>query len=160
MKVECCAGVKMVLSEEPVGAALAARSKRGNMKKSLLFIALAFIFTPHVFAKDSVYIEKKAFDQDSKAAQLREKVNADKFKSTEAMDKGHKDTAVNKSAIEAFMARYISTPFGYLENVVGVEINFNKIFYSPEILSNVTELVDDIAVLDKELRALEAEIAL
>ena len=30
------------------------------------------------------------------------------------------------------MARYISKPFVYLENVVGVELNFNKIFYKPK----------------------------
>ena len=41
----------------------------------------------------------------------------------------HKDVAANQEAIAAFMARYISKPFQYLENVVGVELNFNKIFY-------------------------------
>ena len=72
----------------------------------------------------------------------------------------HKESAANQAAIEAFMARYISKPFEYLENVVGVEINFNKIFYSPEELSDVNEIIADIAALDKELKALEAEIAL
>lgn len=37
----------------------------------------------------------------------------------------HKDEAVNQAAIAAFMAKYISNPFEYLENVVGVELNFN-----------------------------------
>jgi type I restriction enzyme M protein len=49
----------------------------------------------------------------------------------------HKDAAANQAAIAAFMAKYISKPFSYLENVVGVELNFNKIFYQPEKLRPV-----------------------
>jgi len=49
----------------------------------------------------------------------------------------HKDEAENLAAIAAFMAKYITKPFDYLENVVGVEINFNKVFYKPEKLRAV-----------------------
>lgn len=72
----------------------------------------------------------------------------------------HKDPAANQSAIETFMARYISKPFVYLENAVGVELNFNKVFYKPEPLRPVNEIKAEIADLDKELKALEAELAL
>lgn len=72
----------------------------------------------------------------------------------------HKDATANQAAIEAFMARYISKPFAYLENVVGVELNFNKIFYSPGKLRDVKEIIADIAALDKELKTLEAELLL
>jgi len=72
----------------------------------------------------------------------------------------HKDEAANQAAIEAFMARYISKPFEYLENVVGVELNFNKIFYKPETLRPVNEIVTEIETLDEELKALEAELAI
>jgi len=72
----------------------------------------------------------------------------------------HKDEAENQAAIEAFMAKYISKPFAYLENVVGVEINFNKIFYKPEKLRKVSEILVEIAALDKELKRLEAGLAL
>lgn len=37
------------------------------------------------------------------------------------------------------MARYVSKPFKYLENTIGVELNFNKVFYKPE---QPTEIVD------------------
>jgi type I restriction enzyme M protein len=37
----------------------------------------------------------------------------------------HRDEVANRAAIAAFMAKYITKPFEYLENVVGVEINFN-----------------------------------
>lgn len=72
----------------------------------------------------------------------------------------HKDPVTNRATIEAFMARYISKPFEYLGNVVGVEINFNKIFYKPEVLRSVSDISAEIADLDKALKALEAELDL
>lgn len=71
-----------------------------------------------------------------------------------------KDPAANQAAIEAFMARYISKPFVYLENVVGVELNFNKIFCKPEKLRPVSTITAEIADLDKSLKAMEAELGL
>ena len=72
----------------------------------------------------------------------------------------HKEPAKNHTAIETFMARYISKPFICMENVVGVELNFNKIFYKPEILKPVIEIAAEIGELDAALKALEAELAL
>ena len=67
----------------------------------------------------------------------------------------HRDADENWAAIVAFMAKYITKPFEYLENVVGVEINFNKVFYKPEKLRSVEEILGEIAMLDDELRELE-----
>lgn len=72
----------------------------------------------------------------------------------------NKDPAANQAAIAAFMVRFIKKPFVYLENVVGVELNFNKIFYKPESLRPVYEIAAEISELDKLLQALEAELAL
>ena len=72
----------------------------------------------------------------------------------------NKDETLNQQAIEAFMAKYISKPFEYLENVVGVEINFNKIFYKPEAQHSVAEVLKEIAALDEELKKLDEAIAL
>lgn len=58
------------------------------------------------------------------------------------------------------MARYISKPFEYLENVVGVELNFNKIFYQPEKLRDVSAILGEIADVDGRLKLLEQEILL
>jgi type I restriction enzyme M protein len=71
-----------------------------------------------------------------------------------------KDPAANQLAIEAFMERYITKPFAYLESVVGVELNFNKIFYKPETLRPVCEIAAEIARLDAALKQLEVELAL
>jgi len=72
----------------------------------------------------------------------------------------HRDEAANLAAIADFMAKYITRPFAYLENVLGVELNFNKIFYKPEKLREVVDILTEIDALDGELEALEAELAL
>jgi len=72
----------------------------------------------------------------------------------------HKDEAANLAAIASFMEKYINKPFVYLENVVGVELNFNKIFYKPEKLREVVDILAEIDTLDDELKALEVELAL
>ncbi|WP_373539689.1 class I SAM-dependent DNA methyltransferase [Chamaesiphon sp.] len=67
----------------------------------------------------------------------------------------HRDEVKNKAAIDTFMAKYITKPFEYLENVMGVELNFNKVFYKPEQLRDVAEILGEIAALDDELKELE-----
>ena len=70
----------------------------------------------------------------------------------------HRDQVVNREAIAAFMAKYITKPFEYLDNVVGVEINFNKVFYKPEKLRDVAEILEEITALDQKLKKLEREV--
>ncbi len=71
-----------------------------------------------------------------------------------------RDEDENVGAIATFMAKYITKPFEYLETVVGVEINFNKVFYKPETLRSVEEILGEITALDEELRNLENGIVL
>ncbi|MGL4503272.1 MAG: HsdM family class I SAM-dependent methyltransferase [Planktothrix sp.] len=72
----------------------------------------------------------------------------------------HRAPEENPAAIKAFMAKYITKPFEYLENVVGVEINFNKVFYKPEHLRSVKEVYKEILELEKDLKILEEEFNL
>lgn len=72
----------------------------------------------------------------------------------------HRDEVANREAIAVFMAKYITKPFEYLENVVGVEINFNKVFYQPEKLRSVEEILGEIVMLDEELGKLEQGLSL
>ena len=72
----------------------------------------------------------------------------------------HRDEAANRAAIQAFMAKYITKPFEYLDKVVGVELNFNKVFYKPEKLRDVSEILEEIATLDDQLKALEENLTL
>jgi type I restriction enzyme M protein len=71
-----------------------------------------------------------------------------------------RDEEENWAAIAAFMAKYITKPFEYLENVVGVEINFNKVFYQPEKLRSVEDILGEILALDKELKEFEEGLGL
>ena len=70
------------------------------------------------------------------------------------------DETINQQIIDDFMAKYVSRPFEYLDNVVGVEINFNKIFYDPIQLRDITIVQKELKQLDNELLALETDLAL
>ncbi len=72
----------------------------------------------------------------------------------------HPDSAQNDEGILAFMRRYISKPYRLLDNTVGVEVNFNKEFYVPEIVEPVDAILAKIAEIDKKLANLEKEIEL
>jgi type I restriction enzyme M protein len=71
-----------------------------------------------------------------------------------------KDEELNQQNIVKFMDKYVSKPFLYLENTVGVEVNFNKIFYIPEQLRPLTTILAEIDHLDKEIISLECELGL
>jgi len=66
----------------------------------------------------------------------------------------------NQGNIADFMAKYVTKPFEYIDNVIGVEINFNKVFYTPEKLREVSSITADLDALEKELKTLEKELAL
>lgn len=70
------------------------------------------------------------------------------------------DEAINKKNITDFMAKYITKPFEYIDNVIGVEVNFNKVFYTPEKLREVTIISSDLVALEKELVNLENDLAI
>lgn len=68
--------------------------------------------------------------------------------------------AKNKKNIAEFMSKHITKPFEYLENVVGVEINFNKVFYKPEKLREVKNIISDLSALEKDLAKLENDLSI
>jgi type I restriction enzyme M protein len=70
------------------------------------------------------------------------------------------DEEENWQNIQDFMAKYITKPFQYLDNVVGVEINFNKVFYQPEVLRPLPEITEDLRTIEKELKSLEVALGI
>ena len=66
----------------------------------------------------------------------------------------------NQQNIADFMAKYITKPFRYIENTIGVEINFNKVFYKPEELRSLVEITADLKNLEYDLLNLEKELAI
>lgn len=66
--------------------------------------------------------------------------------------------ANNDKVIDDFIQRYV-TPIHernyLLENVIGVELNFNKEFYVPEEIGSVEDILAEISELDKELKEIE-----
>ncbi len=70
------------------------------------------------------------------------------------------DEKENQKWISDFMAKYITKPFRYLDNVIGVEINFNKVFYKPEQLKEVSTITSELESLEIELKKLEKDLAI
>lgn len=70
------------------------------------------------------------------------------------------DDATNQKNIADFMAKYVIKPFSYLENVISVEVNFNKVFYTPVKLREVTTITNDLDALEAVLSNLENDLAL
>lgn len=66
----------------------------------------------------------------------------------------------NLDNISQFMAKYITKPFEYGDNIIGVEINFNKEFYKPEELRSLDEITSDLSELENDLVKLEEELGL
>lgn len=70
------------------------------------------------------------------------------------------DEEANQKNIADFMAKYVTKPFEYIDNVIGVEINFNKVFYTPIELRPVTKITEDLSDLEKLLANLENDLAI
>lgn len=66
----------------------------------------------------------------------------------------------NRNNIATFMGKYVFRPWAYQKTIIGTEINFNKIFYVPEVLRSATEILVDVQTLDKELSDLEKSFSL
>ena len=66
----------------------------------------------------------------------------------------------NTKLIDDFLAKYVFLPFEKKDFVVGAEINFNKIFYKPEVLPKAADLLSEIKDLDNELKTLENQFNL
>jgi type I restriction enzyme M protein len=64
----------------------------------------------------------------------------------------------NDKNISEFMAKYITKPFRYLDNTIGVEINFNKVFYKPQQLEPMENILEDLAKLSQQLQTLESSL--
>ena len=70
------------------------------------------------------------------------------------------DETTNWQNITDFMAQYVTRPFTYLENKVGLKLNFNKVFYKPEKLRSIIEITADLDDLENDLKQLEKSLNL
>ena len=57
----------------------------------------------------------------------------------------------NESIIDNFLKKYVYRPYVKKDNTVGVELNFNKEFYVPELIPSVDELLSELSILQEEL---------
>ena len=68
---------------------------------------------------------------------------------------GAGETDANEIAINRFLDEYIYKPYYKRDNIIGVELNFNKEFYVPEKLEKVEMIIEEIENLNSKLRELE-----
>lgn len=66
----------------------------------------------------------------------------------------HFDKLENEREINAFMQKYIFKPYTLGKNLVGVELNFNKEFYVPEVIPAADAIMQEIEDLEKNIKAI------
>ena len=71
-----------------------------------------------------------------------------------------RDEEQNQRNIKEFLDKYVYRPYVLNDCIPGVEINFNKIFYKPEELDDLDDIMNDINTLDSELKSLEDNFSL
>ncbi len=67
----------------------------------------------------------------------------------------HFDADDNTDEINAFMRKYVFKPYTLGDNVVGVELNFNKEFYVPEKLDDAADILNEIDELNRQIKEIE-----
>ena len=60
--------------------------------------------------------------------------------------------------IDDFLGQWVEKDFDKLDNTVGVEINFNKIFYKYEKLRSIQDIVSNISDLEEQEQVLDKDI--
>lgn len=104
-------------------------------------------------------LKKDSKSKKSKSIVITAELTQDKQKDYEIIPYSP-NPETNQQRIAEFMAKYIFKPFEYIDNTIGVEINFNKEFYKPESLREIGEISADIKKLEEELKKLEKELQL
>lgn len=69
-----------------------------------------------------------------------------------------KQGKIVKNNIDDFLEQWVEKDFDKLDNIVGVEINFNKIFYKYEKLRSIDSIVNDIKLLEEQELELDNNI--
>ncbi len=65
------------------------------------------------------------------------------------------DANDNADEIIAFMQKYVFKPYTLGDNVVGVELNFNKEFYVPEQMDDAADILREIDELNRQIKEIK-----
>lgn len=68
------------------------------------------------------------------------------------------DADNNEAGIQEFIKQWVRRQYILGENSVGVEVNFNKIFYKPVLLRSTKEIAAEIKIIDADMAKLEVEL--
>lgn len=70
------------------------------------------------------------------------------------------DEKINNENISNFLEKFIKKPFRRLENIIGVEINFNKVFYKQPTYRDIAKVLCELKDLENKLSKLEIDLNL
>ncbi len=104
-----------------------------------------------------------AIESDKAANELLES-KGQKPKKLKEFDKDYEiipyspDEVDNENGIQEFLDKWVRREYKRGKSNVGVEVNFNKIFYKPVVLRSTKDIAADIKALDGELVALKGEL--
>lgn len=104
-------------------------------------------------------LKKDSKTKKSKGIVITVELTQDKQKDYEIIPY-NSNPEINRQKIADFMAKYILKPFEYIDNTIGLEINFNKVFYKPETLREISQITADLDKLEEELSKLEGSLGL
>lgn len=110
--------------------------------------------------KDS---EVKEFDKDfffynKVKIKFTEKNENGKYETDNEIIEYSSDATQNEELMQAFLNKWVERDYVMLDNKVGVEINFNKIFYKPEVLRPIDDIKEDLEASNAVLVGLMGDI--
>ena len=89
---------------------------------------------------------------------LLEKNEEGKYETDNEIVEYSSDPTQNEELIQAFLGKWVERDYVMLDNKVGVEINFNKIFYKPEVLRPIDDIKADLEASNAILVGLMGDI--
>jgi type I restriction enzyme M protein len=100
---------------------------------------------------------KKATKSNTGVVQIKVELKPDQEKDYEIIPFSF-DKNENQKNIQEFLNKWVERPYEVLENKVGAEVNFNKIFYKPEELRPLKEIQDELWASHEKLTSLMKEV--
>jgi type I restriction enzyme M protein len=100
---------------------------------------------------------KKANKSNAGSVQIKVELKPDQEKDYEIIPFSFDETE-NEKNIQEFLNKWVERPYERLENKIGAEVNFNKIFYKPEELRPLKEIQDELWASHEKLTSLMKEV--
>lgn len=103
-------------------------------------------------------LDKDFFFYNKVKIKFTEKNEDGKFETDNEIIEYSSNVSKNEELTQSFLDKWVEREYIPLENKVGVEINFNKIFYKPEVLRPIDDIKTDLEASNAALVGLMGDI--